>query len=210
MRPAQKTAHLPRAVSSGPVSGTATRSGAGPSDAVLVLAVRAGEAWAHEALFRRHVALVNGLAYRLLGRSADAEDLVQDSFTEAFRGLGRLEDPQAFAKWLGSIVVRTASKRIRRQRLMARLGLRRRSAPIDVDTVASAVASPELAAELRAIYEKLELLPTEQRVAFTLRRIEQMPLADVAATMALSFATIKRRVAAAEAALGLSEGGWES
>jgi RNA polymerase sigma-70 factor (ECF subfamily) len=210
VRPAQKIAHVPRVVSSAPVSGTMTRSGAGPSDAALVLAVRAGEGWAHEALFRRHVALVNGLAYRLLGRSGDVEDLVQDSFTEAFRGLGRLEDPQSFAKWLGSIVVRTASKRIRRQRLMARLGLRRRTAPIDVHTVASAAASPELAAELRAIYERIELLPTEQRVAFTLRRIEQMPLAEVAATMALSFATVKRRVAAADAALGLSEGAWES
>jgi RNA polymerase sigma-70 factor (ECF subfamily) len=154
--------------------------------------------------------MVNGLAYRLMGRDSDVEDLVQDSFTEAFRGIDRLEDPQSFAKWLGSIVVRTASKIIRRQRLMTRLGLRRRSDPIDVDTIASRVASPELAAELRAIYRKLEPLPTEQRVAFTLRRIERMPLAEVAEAMALSAATVKRRVAAAEAALGLSEGAWES
>ena len=154
--------------------------------------------------------MVNGLAYRLMGRDADVEDLAQDSFTEAFRGLERLEDPQSFAKWLGSIVVRTASKRIRRHRLMARLGLRDRSEPIDVETIASRAASPELAAELHAIYEKLEPLPTEQRVAFTLRRIERMPLADVAATMALSLATVKRRVAAAEVALGLLEEEWES
>jgi RNA polymerase sigma-70 factor (ECF subfamily) len=153
--------------------------------------------------------MVHGLAYRLMGRDADVEDLVQDSFTEAFRGLHRLEDPQSFAKWLGSIVVRTASKTIRRHRLMATLGLRRRGNSIDVDTIASRVASPELAVELRAIYEKLEPLPTEQRVAFTLRRIERMPLADVAAAMSLSIATVKRRVAAVDAVLGVSEGDQE-
>jgi RNA polymerase sigma-70 factor (ECF subfamily) len=153
--------------------------------------------------------MVNGLAYRLMGRDGDVEDLVQDSFTEAFRGLERLEDPQSFAKWLGAIVVRTASKTIRRRRLMRRLGLLRRSDPIDVDTVAGCFVSPDLAAELRAIYEKLEPLPTEQRVAFTLRRIERLPLADVAAAMSLSVATVKRRVAAAEIALGVAEGASE-
>jgi RNA polymerase sigma-70 factor (ECF subfamily) len=210
VRPAPKIAPAPHAIGPVPVPISATRSRAGPTDAALVLAVRAGEAWAHEALFRRHAPLVNGLAYRLMGRSADAEDLVQDAFTEAFRGLDRLDDPQSFAKWLGSIVVRTASKTIRRQRLMARLGLHRRRDPIDVETIASRVASPELSAELHAIYEKLEPLPTEQRVAFTLRRIERMPLTEVAATLSLSTATVKRRVAAAEAALGLAEEAWES
>jgi DNA-directed RNA polymerase specialized sigma24 family protein len=53
-------------------------------------------------------------------------------------------------------------------------------------------------------------LPTEERIAFTLRRIERMPLADVATAMALSHATVKRRVAAAGAALGVAEGGWEA
>jgi RNA polymerase sigma-70 factor (ECF subfamily) len=152
--------------------------------------------------------MVNGLAYRLMGRDADVEDLVQESFTEALCGLDRLQDPQSFAKWLGSIVVRTANKKIRRQRLMERLGLRRRKDPIDVETIASRAASPELAAELHKIYERLEPLATEQRIAFTLRRIERMDLADVAAAMGLSLATVKRRVAAAEAALGLTEGRW--
>src|SRR4051812_39179732 len=85
----------------------------GPTDATLVLAARSGEAWAQEALFRRYSRMVNGLAYRILGRDADVDDLVQDSFLEALRGLERLDNPQAFASWLGSIVVRTAGKRLR-------------------------------------------------------------------------------------------------
>jgi RNA polymerase sigma-70 factor (ECF subfamily) len=70
-----------------------TRSGSGPSDAALVVAARANESWAKEALFRRYVHLVNGLAYRVIGRDEDLDDLVQDSFTEAWRSLHRLDNP---------------------------------------------------------------------------------------------------------------------
>ena len=86
--------------------------------------------------------MVNGLAFRLMGRDADVDDLVQDAFVTAFAGLHGLDDPQAFAAWLGSIVVRTAGKVIRRRVLLERLGLRRRREPIDIDAVAARVGGP--------------------------------------------------------------------
>src|SRR5436190_20397911 len=99
-----------------------TQSEAGPSDAALVVAARAGEKWAQEALFRRHARMVNGLAYRLLGRDQELDDLVQESFLAALRSLDRLAQPQAFAAWLGSIVVRSSHKLLRRRRMLTRLG----------------------------------------------------------------------------------------
>src|SRR5512145_3345344 len=110
-----------RPVSTSPAN---TRSGSGPSDAALVVAARANESWAKEALFRRYVQLVNGLAYRVIGRDADLDDLVQDSFIEAWRCLHRLDNPQVFSSWLSAIVVRTAHKLLRRRRLMNAIGLR--------------------------------------------------------------------------------------
>jgi RNA polymerase sigma-70 factor (ECF subfamily) len=179
----------------------ATRSHAGPSDAALVLAARAGEAWAQEALFRRHAPMVNGLSFRLMGRDADVDDLVQESFVTAFARLHSLDDPQAFASWIGSIVVRTAGKIIRRRVLLERLGLRRKRDPIDIDTIASRVAGPDVAVELRRLYERLERLPAEQRIAFVLRRIEGMELQEIATTTGVSLATAKRRIAAAQQAV---------
>src|SRR5437870_412973 len=89
------------------VNANATRSGSGPSDAALVMSARAGEAWASEALFRRHASMVNGLAYRLLGRDPEVDDVVQESFAQALGALDALKEPQAFASWMASIVVRT-------------------------------------------------------------------------------------------------------
>jgi len=177
-----------------------TKSGLGPSDAALVLAARAGEEWAREALFRRHARLALGLAYRLLPRDADLEDLVQDSFLSAFERLDRLSNPQAFQAWLSSIVVRTAGKRLRRRRLQVRLGLVR-SEPIDVDQVVSRSAPPDVAAELRAVYGLLERLNVEERIALVLRRVEKLEIPEIAGHMGLSISTVKRRLSAAEARL---------
>jgi RNA polymerase sigma-70 factor, ECF subfamily len=174
-----------------------TKSGAGPSDAALVVAARANEQWAKEALFRRYVSMVNGLAYRLVGRDADLDDLVQDSFAEAWRSLGHLDAPQAFGAWLGSIVVRTAHKLLRRRRLLTRLGLRRPD-PVLLEQLVSAGAPPDARAELLSIYRLVESLPSTTRVAFVLRRVEGLPLEEIASLLGVSLATVKRRVTDAE------------
>ena len=176
----------------------------GPTDAALVVAARAGEAWAQEALFRRYSRMVNGLAFRILGRDADVDDLVQDSFLEALRSLDRLDNPQAFASWLGSIVVRTAGKRLRRRSLLNRLGLRR-AAPIDADTVFSRDAPPDVRAELRRIYGVLDELHHEARLALVLHRVEGMSLPEAAESMGVSLSTVKRRIQSAERVLASVE-----
>ncbi len=181
-----------------------TKSGAGPSDAALVVAARAEERWAKEALFRRYVGMVNGLAYRLLGRDSELDDLVQDCFTEAWRSLGRLDAPQAFGAWLASIVARTAHKMLRRRRLLTSLGLRRRE-PIELDRLISPLAPPDARAELTAIYRVVDALPPGTRRAFVLRRIEGLPLDEIAHSLGTSLATVKRRVAEAERSLAAAQ-----
>jgi RNA polymerase sigma-70 factor (ECF subfamily) len=174
-----------------------TQSRAGPTDAALVVAARAGEAWAQEALFRRYARMVNGLAYRLMGRDADVDDLVQDAFVAAFETLDRLKNPQAFSSWIGSIVVRTAHKRLRRRSLMKRLGLAR-SEPIDLDALAGEHLAPDLQTEVRRLYSLLERLDPEARIALVLRRVEGLSIPEIAEQMGLSVATVKRRIEAAE------------
>jgi RNA polymerase sigma-70 factor, ECF subfamily len=188
-------------VSGSPVkapSASQTRSGAGPSDAALVVSARAGEAWAQEALFRRHAPRLNGLAYRVMGgRDADIDDLVQDSFVAAFNTLDQLKNADAWASWIRSILVRQAHKRIRHRRLLSRLGLRS-STPIDPNDLISEAASPEQAAELRAIYGVLESMSADLRVPLVLHRVEGLMLEEVASSMDISLATVKRRIAAAD------------
>ena len=169
----------------------------GPSDTALVLAARAGEKWAQEALFKRHARTVNGLAYRLLGRDEEVDDLVQEAFLAALRSLDRLENPQAFSAWLCSILVRTAHKTLRRRSMLTRLGLRR-SSPIDPDAVMARNVPPDVRSELQAIYGLLDRMRPEVRVALVLHRVEGLSVPEIAARMDLSVSTVKRRLAVGE------------
>ena len=166
-----------------------------------MVAARAGEDWAREALFRRYSRMVYGLAYRLVGRDEELDDLVQDCFVQALTHLGRLSEPQAFGAWLTAVVVRTTHKVLRRRALATRLGLRSRGQPVDVDTLVARVAPADVVAELRAVYRLIDRLPSRVRVALVLRRVEGMSQDEVAAAMGVSVSTAKRLIVEAELVL---------
>jgi RNA polymerase sigma-70 factor, ECF subfamily len=170
---------------------------AGESDASLVGSARAGARWAREGLFRRHMRLVLGLSQRILGNRQGADDVAQDALVEALRRLDSLANPQAFASWISTIVVRTAIRHLRRRRLLVHLGFAAKD-PIEPDTLVAQDAPPEAAVELRQLYGVLGGLSTEQRVALVLRRVEGQELSEIAEHMGLSLATTKRRIEAAD------------
>jgi len=178
-----------------------TRSGAGPTDAVLVASARAGERWAAEALFRRHEPLVSGMAYRLMGRDEDVDDLVQETFAQALARLETLKDAQALAGWLCSILVGNVAKTIRRRRMMARFGVGRYALAIDLDTLVGPSVPADDAVELRRVYALAETLPDTIRVPLVLQRVEGLSLEEIAELVGCSLATVKRRVAEGEARL---------
>jgi RNA polymerase sigma-70 factor (ECF subfamily) len=142
--------------------------------------------------------MANRLAHRLVVNEADSDDLVQDAFVLAFERLATLSDPQAFAAWLSSILVRTAHKRLRRRRLMDWLGLRR-AAPIDLDAIVAPSAPPDIVAEARRVYAAVERLGVEERMALVLHRVEGLTIAEVSERLGRSVATVKRRLSRAEA-----------
>lgn len=167
-------------------------------DANLVALARAGEAQASEALYRKHVSFAIHLATRIEGSARDVEDIVHDAFIKAFSRLADLADPAAFRSWLGSIVVFAVRSRLRRLRLMNLLGLGRGADPVDLDAITSHEASPHTRAQLAQIYALLRTLPTDDRIAWTLRCVEGHELDVVARLTACSLATVKRRISRAQ------------
>jgi len=169
-------------------------------DASLVGRARGGDRWAEEALYRAHVVDVVRVATRVLGRSAEAEDVVQDAFVTAFTRLDRLRDDQAFGGWLGRIVLNLARGRLRRRSLWRMIGLDEED-----DASLAALASPGLdpdgRAELVRVDARLRTLPAEARVAWVLRHVEGWSVAEVADGLGVSLATAKRRLRTAEDAI---------
>lgn len=153
-----------------------------------------------EDLYREYAGYVAALAYKILGRDAEVEDVVQDVFLAAVSGLHRLREPAAVKGWLASATVNVASRRLRRRKVFAVFGLD--DGPDEEPSAPG--ASSEQRVLLAQVYLALEALPVNDRVAWVLRHVEGESLDAVAELTGCSLATAKRRISAAQTALDVA------
>lgn len=92
-------------------------------DAVTASAWAESEAEALAALYHRHGKRLFGLAWRLTGSRADAEDVVQDLFVGLPEALRRYEDRGRLEAWLQAVVVRLVLMRKRGERRRGEVAL---------------------------------------------------------------------------------------
>lgn len=151
-----------------------------------------------EDVFRAHARSVGSLAFRLMGRDDEVNDVVQDVFFHAMGKLKQLRDPAAVRGWLATVTLRMVRRRLRVRRVKGFLGLE--ATPPGDQLIAPGV-SPDDRALLGQVYQALDDLPVNDRLAWVLRHVEGEQLDDVARLCGCSLATAKRRIAAAQAAL---------
>jgi RNA polymerase sigma-70 factor (ECF subfamily) len=151
-----------------------------------------------EDAFRRYSPYVAAIGLRVLGRRDEVDDLVQDVFLVAARGLERLRDARATRAWLATVTIRIARRKLRLRRLRRWLSL---DEQLDYQALADDRASPEVRALLARVYRALDELAAEDRIAWTLRFVEGEELERVALMCGCSLATAKRRIARAQATI---------
>lgn len=153
-----------------------------------------GDVWAKGVLYRRHARDVANLAARLLGRRADALDVVQDVFVDALRSMATMRDPSAFRGWLMTSTVRQAHRRFRRQRLLRSLGMDRGLDDATLDLLAQEDVSAERRIELARASAVLAKQSPRARFAWMLHRVEGEAMPAVAEALECSLATVKREI----------------
>ncbi|MBC7821065.1 MAG: sigma-70 family RNA polymerase sigma factor, partial [Planctomycetaceae bacterium] len=124
----------------------------------------------------------------------DAEDLVQEVFVAVFRKLDAFDAERSqFATWLLTIARNQCLNHLKRSSLPT---VFRSEFDVEARTAqpSDAVLSRELHARLDAA---LERLPLEQRTAFVLAEIQELPYAEIAIIEEVELGTIKSRVSRA-------------
>lgn len=156
---------------------------------------REGHPEAFHELYERHRMAVYRLAYRYVRSAEDAEDVMQDTFIKAFRGLTRFDASagSGFSAWLGTICVHCAIEHLRRDKRLSRSG--RISLTDMPQEPASADPSPERTIEARRAAAEIEnaflrLSPGEQ-VVFDLRYRRHMNIKDIAVQVGRSESYVK-------------------
>ncbi len=165
-----------------------------PAD--LLRALAEGRRGAKEALFREHAPYVERVLSRVLGDGPEVADAIQDVFLQVFRSVGTVRDPEKLKPWIRSVTVMTARKRIRTRRRARWL----RFWPFDAPELEVESHDPDdtTLSALTATYRVLDRMPTELRLVFTLRFVEEMELTEIADAVGVSLATVKRHLQKAQ------------
>lgn len=150
-----------------------------------------------DAVFRQYSKYVAAIALRLLGRDDEIDDVVQEVFLAGTSGLRKLRESGAIKGWLATVTVRSVRRKLRGRRLRAMFGF---EVTQDYAHVV-ADASQDQVLLIKRAYRVLDALPVDQKIAWMLRHVEGEQLPDVASICGCSLATVKRRIAAAQAAL---------
>jgi RNA polymerase sigma-70 factor (ECF subfamily) len=162
------------------------------SDAELVARVRQGDEAAFEQLVLRHQRYVFNLAYRVLGDSAEAEDVTQEAFVRVWRGLSSFRGQARFTTWLYRIVHNLCLNRLpglQRELLQAE--------PLE-EVLASPDPSPadlfDARERLAFLHAQLDQLPEKYRLVLTLRYLQHLSYDEVAAVLNVPMGTVKTHI----------------
>jgi RNA polymerase sigma-70 factor (ECF subfamily) len=156
------------------------------SDEVLMAAVARGDRRAYRELARRHLPAMLGLARRILGNAADAEDVAQEAMLRVWTHAPRWQPLAAFRTWLTRVVVNLCLDRKRRAPWVAL-----EAAGEIEDPAPDAGERAEIAERERRLTAAIAELPVRQRVAIMLTYGEGMSNAQVAEMLDASVSAVE-------------------
>ncbi len=142
---------------------------------------------------------IYGLALRLLGDPAAAEDVVQDTFLKLMAGAHQIEGRSRLTTWLYRVAYNAAMDRLRAQK---------REQPVPEEGEETTLPMPSLLVDMRlspevmardnelrkALETAIASLPTSLRAAFLLRDVEGLSTAEAAEALDLTEVNLKVRL----------------
>lgn len=171
----------------------------GPSDEVIAARVIAGETRLFEVLMRRHNQRLYRALRGLLKDETEIEDIMQQTYVDAFANLRQLRGPASLSSWLVRIAMNEALARLRRKS-------RFEADPIGCGDPQAAIAgaikegaeNPEERAwrveQSRLLQAAVDELPARYRVVFLLREVEEMSTRETAFSLEVSEDVVKTRL----------------
>ncbi|HEV7501693.1 MAG TPA: RNA polymerase sigma factor [Vicinamibacteria bacterium] len=176
--------------------------GAGPSagqlsDQEVVRRVRGGEGPLFELLMRRYNQRLFRVARAIVRNDAEAEDVMQQAYVNAYTHLDQFAERAQFSTWLTRIAVHEALARVRRRRRLTEIETMTDTDDAD-GVLRSRDPNPEqqaLTGELRAALESsLDAIPEIYRTAFVLREVEGLSTTEAAECLETSDDVVKTRL----------------
>ena len=158
---------------------------------------RAEQRTVYETLVRRHSADLFRFAYRLVGKIQEAEDLVQETYYQAWRSIGSLRDPEAGRAWLLTILRRQWARELDRGSRGPAIGAQ------DPDDSASPFPGPDLdlLAKREHVQGAIDRLDPRWKEPFLLVFLTGLSCREAADCLSIPLGTVLSRIHRARTAL---------
>ena len=174
-------------------------------DKTLAARITARDGVAFEALMRQHNGRLFRVARAIRKDDAEAEDVLQDAYLDAYRNMSKFRGDSQLGTWLVRIVANRALMRLRRQkrdRVVIPIA-RPDDTPKDyADETSESPTTAAARAEIRRLLERrIDELPMTFRAVFVLREIEELSADEVAQCLGIPAATVRTRLFRARALL---------
>ena len=172
-------------------------SEASPSERELIMRARSGDENAFAQLVSAHASSVYGALRRFGLDAGEAEEVAQEVFLRAWRGLARFEGRAKLSTWLYRIAFNEAQRQLDRRRPPVV-----EPGPEDEDPIVAIPDAPQLGPEAQALDQEFEAtleralgeLPAEWRAAVVLRDIEGLSTEEAATVVGVRQAAFKSRL----------------
>lgn len=171
-------------------------------EAELVLRARAGEREAFRTIMQRGNQRLFRIARGVTRDDAEAEDVVQESYVRAFTNLQAFRGEASIFTWLTRITLNEAKSRLRKRRRTVGLeeveAVQNRGAHVIMFPNADPAATPEADVarmQVRRLLESaIDELPSDFRMVFIMRDVEECSIAETAAALDIREETVKTRL----------------
>ncbi len=158
----------------------------------IVEQAKKGDPAAFEELVRRYQNSVYRLALRMCGNAHDAEEVAQEAFLAAWRGLPSFRGESKFSSWLYQLTSNAAVDFLRREKR------HRNTTPVEEQSELAAEGTPQEDAEAGEVRESLHkallCLTPEHRQILLLRQMEQLSYEEIGKMLRLESGTVKSRL----------------
>jgi RNA polymerase sigma-70 factor (ECF subfamily) len=167
----------------------------------LVDLARSGDINAFEKIYRLYSGMVYSVAYRIVNNVPDAEEVTQDVFVAAHKGLQGFQGDSLLKTWLYRITVNRAlntikrSRRIRSNEMLFDHDVDPDNLPNNIDQAVDNEAAKTKADEL------LSALDPDKRACLTLRAVEGLSYQEISAALGININTVRTRLKRAREAL---------
>lgn len=165
-------------------------------DRALVNAAKNGNTKCFEELYNRYYEKIFALAKSVVKNDADAEDVLQITFINAWKNIGRLENTDAFKTWISRIAINECNSMLRKNK--PGYSLDEEGDDGEMMQIESDLMLPEqyaeredLSARLKEIIDELSV---SQRETIMLYYFSSMSVEEIAQTMDCSEGTVKSRL----------------